>query len=159
MHRIGIGYDCHRLVEGRPLMISLVTVPFDKGPEGHSDGDVVAHALTDALLGAAALGDIGRHFPNNDPRWKGADSRVFLEHTIKLLTAAGYRAVNVDVVVILEKPKLAAHVDTMRAALADVLGLPLEVVSLKAKTAEGMGPVGQGWSIEAHAVAMIESGL
>src|ERR1022692_3663022 len=96
MFRIGIGYDSHRLVEGRPLIIGLVRVPFERGPEGHSDGDVVAHALTDALLGAAALGDIGRHFPNNDPRWKDADSRVFLQHTIALLLEAGYRPVNVD---------------------------------------------------------------
>ena len=155
MTRVGIGYDCHRLMEGRPLIIALTHVPFGRGPEGHSDGDVVAHALTDALLGAAALGDIGRHFPNNDPKWKGADSRVFLEHTIKLLAEAGYRPVNVDAVVILEKPKLAPHIDTMRAALAAVLGLPLDAVSLKAKTAEGMGPVGEGRSIECHAVATV----
>src|ERR1022692_883845 len=151
MFRIGIGYDSHRLVEGRPLIIGLVRVPFERGPEGHSDGDVVAHALTDALLGAAALGDIGRHFPNSDPKWKGADSRVFLEHTIKLLAAGRYRPVNVDAVVILEKPKLSSHIDTMRAALASVLGLRLDAVSLKAKTAEGMGAVGEGRSIECHA--------
>jgi len=156
MTRVGIGYDCHRLVEGRPLIIALTQVPFERGPEGHSDGDVVAHALTDALLGAAALGDIGRHFPNNDPRWKGVESRVFLEQTIQLLAAAGYRPVNVDAVVILEKPKLSGYVDVMRAALAAVLGLPVEAVSLKAKTAEGMGSVGEGRSIECHAVATIQ---
>src|SRR5258708_22231799 len=115
MTRVGIGYDSHRLVEGRPLIIALTEVLFDRGPEGHSDGDVVAHSLTDALLGAAALGDIGRHFPNNDPRWKDADSRVFLAHTIKLLAAAGYRPANVDAVVVLEKPKLSPHIDAMRA--------------------------------------------
>jgi len=153
--RVGIGYDCHRLVEGRPLIIALTRVPFERGPEGHSDGDVVAHALTDALLGAAALGDIGRHFPNNDPRWKGADSRVFLEHTIHLLSEAGYRPLNVDAVVILETPKLSPYIDSMRAALAAALRLPLEAVSLKAKTAEGMGPVGEGQSIECHAVATV----
>jgi 2-C-methyl-D-erythritol 2,4-cyclodiphosphate synthase len=156
MLRIGIGYDSHRLVAGRLLMIGLVHVPFESGPDGHSDGDVVAHALTDALLGAAALGDIGRHFPNNDPRWKDADSRVFLQHTISLLHDAGYRPVNVDAVVILEKPKLSPHIDTMRAALADVLGLPIGAVSVKAKTAEGLGAVGEGRAIEAHAVASIE---
>src|ERR1035441_2489718 len=124
MVRIGIGYDSHRLVAGRPLIVGLVRVPFEFGPQGHSDGDVVAHALTDALLGAAALGDIGRHFPNNDPRWKDADSRVFLQHTMELLRDAGYRPVNVDVVVVLEKHKLAPHIEAMRAALADVLGFP-----------------------------------
>ncbi len=157
MFRIGIGYDSHRLVEGRPLIIGLTRVPFERGPEGHSDGDVVAHALTDALLGAAALGDIGRHFPNNDPRWKDADSRVFLQHTITLLQDAGYRPVNVDVVVVLEKPKLSSHIDAMREALAAVLGLPVGAVSVKAKTAEGLGAVGEGRAIEAHAVAAIES--
>ena len=141
MFRVGIGYDSHRLVEGRPLIVGLVRVPFDRGPEGHSDGDVVAHALTDALLGAAALGDIGRHFPNNDPQWKDADSSVFLKHTLKLLHQAGYHPANVDAVVVLEKPKLAPHIESMRAALADVLGLPLNAVSLKAKTAEGLGAV------------------
>jgi 2-C-methyl-D-erythritol 2,4-cyclodiphosphate synthase len=155
MFRIGIGYDSHRLVDGRPLIISLVHVPFERGPEGHSDGDVVAHALTDALLGAAALGDIGRHFPNNDPRWKGANSRVFLAHTITLLREAGYRPVNVDAVVVLERPKMAPHIDAMRAALAEVLGLPVDAVSLKAKTAEGLGAVGEGRAIEAHAIAAI----
>ncbi len=156
MSRVGIGYDSHRLVEGRPLIIALTEVPFDRGPEGHSDGDVVAHALTDALLGAAALGDIGRHFPNNDPKWKGANGLIFLEHTIKLLRDAGYRPVNVDAVVVLEKPKLAPYADVMRQALAAALGLPLDAVSLKAKTAEGLGPVGEGKAIEAHAIAMVE---
>ena len=157
MFRIGIGYDSHRLVEGRPLIIGLVRVPFERGPEGHSDGDVVAHALTDALLGAAALGDIGRHFPNNDPRWKDADSRVFLQHTIALLREARYRPVNVDVVVVLEKPKLSPHIEAMREAVAAVLGLPITAVSVKAKTAEGLGAVGEGRAIEAHAVAGIET--
>ncbi|SRR5579871_859966 len=157
MSRIGIGYDSHRLVMGRPLIIGLVHVAFDYGPEGHSDGDVVAHALTDALLGAAALGDIGRHFPNNDPRWKDADSRLFLTHAVELLKHAGFRPVNVDAVVVLERPKLAPHILTMRQALADALGLPLDAVSVKAKTAEGLGAVGEGRAIEAHAVAMIET--
>jgi 2-C-methyl-D-erythritol 2,4-cyclodiphosphate synthase len=157
MFRIGIGYDSHRLVEGRPLIIGLVRVPFELGPEGHSDGDVVAHALTDALLGAAALGDIGRHFSNNDQRWKDADSRVFLQHTISLLRDAGYRPVNVDVVVVLEEPKLSPHIEAMREALAAVLELPVCAVSVKAKTAEGLGAVGEGRAIEAHAIAGIES--
>ena len=157
MIRVGIGYDSHRLIAGRPLMIGLVHVPHDVGPEGHSDGDVAAHALTDALLGAAALGDIGRHFPNSDPRWKDVSSRVFLEQTIKILRDAGYRPVNIDVVVILEKPKLAPYIDSMRSALASALQLEIGAVSLKAKTAEGLGAIGEGRAIEAHAIAAIET--
>jgi 2-C-methyl-D-erythritol 2,4-cyclodiphosphate synthase len=156
MSRIGIGYDSHRLILARPLIIGLVHVAFDYGPDGHSDGDVVAHALTDALLGAAALGDIGQHFPNNDPRWKDADSRVFLTHAVEVLKGAGFRLVNVDAVVVLERPKLAPHIPAMREALASALGLPLDAVSVKAKTAEGLGAVGDGRAIEAHAVALIE---
>jgi len=154
--RVGIGYDSHRLVAGKPLCIGLVTIPFDKGFSGHSDGDILAHALTDALLGAAGLGDIGRHFPDHDPRWKDADSRLFLEHAVLLLAELGYHPSSVDAVVILERPKLAPHIEYIRAALAGVLHLPTDCVSVKAKTAEGLGEVGQGLAAECHAVAVIE---
>lgn len=154
--RVGIGYDSHRLVEGKKLLIGLVEIPFEKGLSGHSDGDILAHALTDALLGAAGLGDIGRHFPDTDPRWKGADSRVFLEHAVVLLAEQGYRPSSVDAVVILERPKLAPHIASICAALAAVLRLPVSCVSVKAKTAEGLGEVGQGHAAECHAVAVLE---
>jgi 2-C-methyl-D-erythritol 2,4-cyclodiphosphate synthase len=154
--RVGIGYDSHRLVAGRPLRIGLVEIPFEKGLSGHSDGDILVHALTDALLGAAGLGDIGRHFPDDDPRWKGADSRVFLEHAVLLLGELGYRPSSVDAVVILERPKLAPHVEKICACLAGVLRVPANCVSVKAKTAEGLGDVGQGHAAECHAVAVIE---
>ena len=154
--RVGIGYDSHRLVTGKPLRIGLVSIPFDKGCSGHSDGDILAHALTDALLGAAGLGDIGRHFPDNDPRWKDADSRLFLEHAVLLLAELRYHPSSVDAVVILERPKLAPHIENICAALADVLRIPTNCVSVKAKTAEGLGEVGQGLAAECHAVAVIE---
>ena len=154
--RVGIGYDIHRLVEGRPLILGLVRIPFERGLAGHSDGDVLAHALTDALLGAAGLGDIGRYFPDTDPAYRGADSRIFLEHAVALLAERGFRPTSVDAVVVLEKPKLAPFADQMRAALAAVLKLPVENVNVKAKTAEGLGDIGQGLAAEAYAVAMIE---
>ena len=156
MTRVGIGYDSHRLVEGRPLVIGLVTIPFDRGCSGHSDGDVLAHALTDALLGAAGLGDIGRHFPDTDPAFKGANSRIFLEGAVALLAEKGWRPSSVDAVVILERPKIAPHAEAMRAALASALGLPPDCVNLKAKTAEGLGEIGQGLAAAAHAVAVIQ---
>ena len=154
--RVGIGYDIHRLVEGRPLILGLVRIPFERGLAGHSDGDVLAHALTDALLGAAGLGDIGRHFPDTDPAYRGADSRIFLERAVALLKESGYRPTSVDAVVVLEKPKLVPYAGQMRAALAAVLKLPVENVNLKAKTAEGLGDIGQGLAAEAHAVAVVE---
>lgn len=156
MIRVGIGYDSHRLVERRPLIIGLVSIPFDRGLSGHSDGDVLAHALTDALLGAAGLGDIGRHFPDTDPAFKGADSRIFLERAVILLAEKGWRPSSVDAVVILERPKIAPHAAAMREALAAVLGLPIDCVNLKAKTAEGLGEIGQGLAAAAHAVAVIQ---
>ncbi len=155
MIRAGIGYDSHRLVEGRPLIIGLVHIPHDRGCSGHSDGDVLAHALTDALLGAAGLGDIGRHFPDTDPQFKGANSRLFLERAVALLKEKGWQPSSVDAVVILERPKIAPHADAMRTALAAALGLPVDCVNLKAKTAEGLGEIGQGLAAAAHAIAVI----
>jgi 2-C-methyl-D-erythritol 2,4-cyclodiphosphate synthase len=153
--RCGIGYDLHRLAEGRPLIIGGVTVPFEKGPIGHSDGDVLAHALCDALLGAAALGDIGTHFPDTDPKWKNADSLKFLEHAQKLLDEKCMHVQHVDAVVILEKPKLGPHFPKMREVLAKSLRLPVEIIHLKAKTNEGLDAVGRGEAIAAYVVATI----
>ena len=153
--RCGIGYDLHRLAEGRKLIIGGIEVPFDKGPVGHSDGDVVAHALCDALLGAAGLGDIGTHFPDSDPKWKGANSLLFLEHARKLLEGARFAIDYVDVVVILERPKLGPHFPKMREVLAKALGVATEKVHLKAKTNEGVDAVGRGEAIACHVVATL----
>lgn len=154
-YRTGIGYDLHRLVPGRKLVLGGIQIPFEKGPDGHSDGDVVLHALTDALLGAAALGDIGEHFPPSDSRWKDAESAQFLGHARGLIEAAGYRTVNIDVVVVLERPKLLPHREAIRRNLSALLDLPLDAVSVKAKTSEGVGPVGRGEAVEAHATALL----
>jgi 2-C-methyl-D-erythritol 2,4-cyclodiphosphate synthase len=151
----GIGYDLHRLVAGRKLMIGGVEVPFDKGSEGHSDGDVLSHALCDALLGAASLGDIGTHFPDTDPKWKGASSLIFLEHTKKLLADRRLRIVHLDAIVICERPKLGPHFPAMRAALAKALGATADQINLKAKTNEGIGEIGRGEAIAAHAIATL----
>ena len=156
--RVGSGYDLHRLVDGRPLVLAGVTLPFDKGPHGHSDGDVLCHALTDALLGAAAAGDIGRHFSNTDPKWKDAPGLDLLGRAVAIVRAAGFAPANADVTVILEQPKLAPHVDAMRANVAAVLGLSIACVSIKGKTNEGVDAVGRGEAIAAHAVAMLVSG-
>jgi 2-C-methyl-D-erythritol 2,4-cyclodiphosphate synthase len=153
--RCGIGYDLHRLAEGRKLIIGGLEVPFDKGPVGHSDGDVLAHALCDALLGAAGLGDIGKLFPDTDPEWKGANSLLFLEHTRKLLGGKNFVIEYVDAVVILEKPKLGPHFPKMREALARALGVSVDQISLKAKTNEGVDAVGRGEAIAAHVVATL----
>jgi 2-C-methyl-D-erythritol 2,4-cyclodiphosphate synthase len=153
--RCGIGYDLHRLEAGRKLMIGGVEVPFDKGPVGHSDGDVLAHALTDALLGAAGLGDIGKHFPDTDPKWKGADSLKFLEHARGLLDGAGLSIDWVDAVVILERPKLGPHFPKMREALGTALGVASEKIHLKAKTNEGVDAVGRGEAIACHVAATV----
>jgi 2-C-methyl-D-erythritol 2,4-cyclodiphosphate synthase len=153
--RTGIGYDLHRLDYGRPLMVGGVEVPFDKGPVGHSDGDVLAHALCDALLGASGLGDIGKLFPDTDPEWKGANSLLFLEHTRKLLSAKNFFIEYIDAVVILEKPKLGPHFPKMRDALARALNVSADQISLKAKTNEGVDAVGHGEAIAAHVVATL----
>jgi 2-C-methyl-D-erythritol 2,4-cyclodiphosphate synthase len=154
-YRAGTGWDVHRLVPGRPLILGGVTVPFELGLEGHSDADVLAHAVTDAILGAAALGDIGQHFPPSDPRWKGADSLIFLKHALELARAAGFHLVNIDSTIILERPKLKDYRERIRQSLAAATGLELASVSVKFKTAEGVGPVGEGKSAEAQAVVMM----
>lgn len=154
--RIGIGNDIHRLVDGRKLIVGGVQIPFDKGPEGHSDGDVVAHAICDALLGAAHLGDIGRHFPNTAPRWKNASSLFFLRHVRQLLATARYSIVNIDATVGLERPKLAPYILPMEKKLATALGLKSGQVSVKAKSGERLDAVGRGEAIRADAVALIQ---
>ena len=153
--RCGIGYDLHRLSDGRKLIIGGIEVPFDKGPVGLSDGDVVAHALCDALFGAAGLGDIGTHFPDSDPKWKDANSMQFLEHARKLLDQKHLRIEHVDAVVILERPKLGPHFPKMRETLAKSLGVPQEKIHLKAKTNEGVDAVGRGEAIAAYVVATV----
>lgn len=153
--RCGIGYDLHRLEGGRKLIVGGIEVPFGKGPVGHSDGDVLAHALCDALLGAAGLGDIGTHFPDTDPKWKGANSMVFLEHAKKLLDEKLFAVEHVDAVVIMERPKLGPHFPKMREALAKALGVATEKIHLKAKTNEGVDAIGRGEAIAAHVVATL----
>ena len=155
MNRVGIGYDLHRLVEGRKLMIGGIEVPFEKGSQGHSDGDVLSHAICDALLGAAGLGDIGTHFPDTDPKWKGASSLIFLEHVRGLLANCQFRIVNIDAIVVCERPKLGPHFPAMRAGLTKVLGITADAINLKAKTNEGVDAVGRGEAIAAHAVASL----
>ena len=157
MTRTGLGYDLHRLEAGRKLVIGGVEVPFDKGPAGHSDGDVLAHAITDALLGAAGLGDIGTHFPDTDPQWKGVSSLRFLEHIRKLLDEHSLRIVHIDAVVICERPRLGPHFPAMREALAAALGISSKQINLKAKTNEGVDAVGRMEAIAAHAIACIEA--
>ena len=153
--RTGIGYDSHRLVAGRKLILGGVEIPFEKGLSGHSDADILLHAITDALLGAAGLGDIGLHFPPSDPRWKDADSLVFLDHARQSVESRGYRIVNVDTVVIIEQPKIGAYREQIGRKVADSLSIDVDRVSIKAKTAEGLGPVGRGEAAEAHAVITI----
>ncbi len=155
--RAGIGYDLHRLVEGRPLILGGVTIPFERGLAGHSDADAVCHAVTDAVLGAAGAGDIGRHFPDTDPRWKGASSIDLLRRAVAVVRELGLAVGNVDVTVILERPKLAPHVDAMRANLADALGVTADRVSVKGKTNEGVGELGRGEAIAVHAIALVRS--
>lgn len=154
-YRIGQGYDVHALVPGRPLVIGGVTVPYERGLLGHSDADVLLHAITDALFGAAALGDIGRHFPDTDERFAGADSRVLLRECAARLAKAGFAIQNVDSTVIAQAPKLAPHIDAMRANIAEDLGLPLARVNVKAKTNEKLGYLGCGEGIEAQAVVLL----
>jgi 2-C-methyl-D-erythritol 2,4-cyclodiphosphate synthase len=153
--RCGIGYDLHRLEAGRKLIIGGMELPFDKGPTGHSDGDVLAHALCDALFGAAGLGDIGRHFPDNDAKWKGANSLIFLEHARKLLEENKFVIEHVDAVVILEKPKLGPHFAKMQGIVAQALGVAAERIHLKAKTNEGVDAIGRGEAIAAWVVATL----
>ena len=156
-YRTGLGWDVHRIAPGRPLILGGITIPCEFGLEGHSDADVLAHSITDALLGAAALGDIGMHFPDTDPRWRDGDSLLFLSHALDLVRAAGYRIVNVDSTVILERPKLKDYRQAIREKLASTLELEVARVSVKFKTAEGVGPVGTGQSAEAQAIVTLES--
>jgi 2-C-methyl-D-erythritol 2,4-cyclodiphosphate synthase len=154
--RTGLGWDVHRIASGRPMILGGITIACEFGLEGHSDADVLAHAITDAILGAAALGDIGMHFPDSDPKWKGCDSLVFLRHARELAEGRGFRIVNVDSTVILERPKLKDHRLPIRDRLAAALGLDLDRVSVKFKTAEKVGPVGEGRSAEAQAIVTLE---
>lgn len=153
--RVGEGWDVHALVEGRKLVLGGVEIPYEKGLLGHSDADALLHAITDALLGAAGLGDIGRHFPDTDARFKGADSSVLLAEAAARVRAHGWQIGNVDSTIIAQAPKMAPHIAAMRERIAAVLGLGADQVNVKAKTAEKMGPVGEGLSIEARAVVLL----
>ena len=154
--RIGHGYDVHKLVEGRKLILGGVTVPYEKGLLGHSDADVLLHAVSDALLGAAALGDIGKHFPDTDPQYEGADSLLLLEKCAMLLRDEGWTVSNIDATVIAQKPKLAPYIGQMRVNIAAACGLDTNAVSVKATTEEGLGFTGELLGISAHAVCLIE---
>lgn len=153
--RIGEGWDIHALVEGRPLVLGGITIPHTHGLLGHSDADALLHAITDALLGAAGLGDIGRHFPDTDERFRGADSAVLLAEALRRVNAAGWQLVNLDSTIVAQAPKLAPHMPAMRARVAQVLGVGEDRVNIKAKTAEKMGPVGRKEAIEARAVVLL----
>ena len=157
MTRVGIGYDSHRFVDGRPLILAGVTIPHPRGLLGHSDADAVAHALTDAILGAASAGDIGQLFPDTDPQWKDADSMELLRSAHELVRGRGYALVQADLTIIIEQPKLAPHLGSMAAALAERVGARPGSVSLKAKTNEGMGFIGRGEGIAVIAVATLEA--
>lgn len=154
-YRIGQGWDVHRIAEGRPMILGGVTIPSEFGFEGHSDADVLSHAITDAILGALALGDIGMHFPDTDPRWQGCDSLVFLRHARDLVIGHGYDIASIDSTVILERPKLKDYRLPIRERLAEALGFDLHHISVKFKTAEKMGPVGEGRSVEAQAIVLL----
>jgi 2-C-methyl-D-erythritol 2,4-cyclodiphosphate synthase len=156
--RVGVGYDSHRLVEGRPLILGGELIPHSAGLMGHSDGDALCHAITDAILGAAALGDIGRHFPDTDPQYRNANSLGLLARAVGIVHEAGYAIENVDAVVIAEQPKLAPHVDRIRTRLAATLCIEVGAVSIKGKTNEGMGGTGRGEGIVVHAVALLRKG-
>ena len=155
--RVGHGYDVHRLAQGRPLILGGVTIPWEKGLDGHSDADVLTHAVMDAVLGAAALGDIGQHFPDNDPEYAGADSLKLARRVAQILKEHGWRIENIDATLLCQRPKLAPHIPAMRANLAAAFGLPVEAVSVKATTEEHLGFTGEGLGIAAHAVALIEA--
>ena len=154
--RVGMGYDVHKLVEGRDLIMGGVKIPYEKGLLGHSDADVLLHAISDALLGAAALGDIGKHFPDTDPKYKGADSLKLLEHVGKLLEEHLYVIENIDATIIAQRPKMAPHIPTMRENIARVLGLEVDQVNVKATTEEGLGFTGSGEGISSQAICLIE---
>ncbi len=155
MNRIGMGYDSHRLVADRPLILGGVRVEHDRGLAGHSDADAVLHAITDAILGAIAAGDIGELFPDTDPQWAGADSRVFLRRAVSLAAQGGYRVGNCDVTIIAQQPKLSPYKPQMQAAIAKILGVDVAAVSVKAKTNDGMGPIGRGEGIAVMAAVLL----
>lgn len=155
--RIGHGYDVHRLVEGRKLIMGGVDIPWEKGLLGHSDADVLLHAIADAILGALALGDIGKHFPDTDPAFKGADSLKLLEHVVNLVRGRGYRVGNLDATIIAQKPKMAPHIAAMRMNIARVCGVELDRINVKATTEEGLGFTGSGEGISAHAVVLMQA--
>ncbi|MBN2552186.1 MAG: 2-C-methyl-D-erythritol 2,4-cyclodiphosphate synthase [Spirochaetales bacterium] len=154
--RIGFGYDCHNLVPGRALVLGGVHIPNGLGPEAHSDGDALIHALIDALLGACALGDIGRHFPPSDEQFRDISSRILLGRTLRILSEAGFRPRNADSTIIIESPRLAPYIDRMRSSLSADMGIPAAAISVKAKTKEGLGPTGRGRAVEAYAVVLVE---
>jgi 2-C-methyl-D-erythritol 2,4-cyclodiphosphate synthase len=154
--RIGHGFDAHRLEAGRKFLVGGIEIAHDRGPAGHSDGDTLAHAISDAILGAGALGDLGAHFPSSDERWRNANSLDLLAACVEIVRNAGFEIVNVDATVIVERPVIAPHLTAIRASLAGVLGIGVERVSIKAKTTDGMGFTGNGSGIAAHAVALIE---
>ena len=155
--RIGQGWDSHRIVAGRPLVLGGIRIEYEFGLEGHSDADILSHAITDAILGALAAGDIGMHFPDSDPRWKDSNSLRFLQHVCELAAEMDFHIFNVDATIILERPKLKDYRQAIRESLAQVLRLPVTHVSVKFKTAERVGPVGEGLSAEAQAVVLLES--
>ncbi|MCI0663518.1 MAG: 2-C-methyl-D-erythritol 2,4-cyclodiphosphate synthase [Acidobacteria bacterium] len=152
---MGLGHDVHRLVEGRDLILGGVEIPYDRGLLGHSDGDSLIHAITDALLGAAGLGDLGTHFSDDEPRWENADSISFLSHVCSLLTKRGYKIANIDATILAERPKMMPHIPAMKAKLADVMEIDRSQINIKAKTNEGLDAVGRGEAIGAQAVALI----
>jgi len=154
--RIGHGFDAHRLEVGRKFIVGGVEIAHDRGPAGHSDGDALAHAISDAILGAGALGDLGTHFPSGDERWRNVSSMYLLAACLQMVVDAGYQVTNLDATVIVQRPALAPHIAAIRASIAGVLGVDLTQVSIKAKTADGMGFTGDGSGIAAHAVALID---
>ena len=154
--RVGIGYDVHRLVEDKPLIIGGVTIPYELGLLGHSDADVLLHAITDAMLGAAALGDIGKHFPDTDPKYKGADSLVLLEESVRLVREAGFNVVNIDATIIAQQPKMRPYIEDMRTNVAKAVDLDVSCINIKATTEEGLGFTGAGQGISSQAICMID---
>lgn len=157
--RIGHGYDVHKLVEGRDFILGGVKIPFEKGLLGHSDADVLLHAISDALLGAAALGDIGKLFPDTDPQYKGADSLVLLKRVCEAVYEKGYKVENIDATVLCQRPKLRPHIDTMRANIAEAVGIDVDCVSVKATTEEGLGFTGAGEGVAVHSVCLLNKGV
>jgi 2-C-methyl-D-erythritol 2,4-cyclodiphosphate synthase len=155
--RVGLGFDVHRLVEGRPCILGGIALPYEKGPLGHSDGDAVLHAITDALLGAAGLDDLGTLFPDSDPKWRGADSARLLEAALERVRTAGFRVINVDVVIATEGPRIAPHRNAMRARIGALLGIDAGAVNVKGKTLEGLGALAAGAGVAVQAVCLLEN--